>query len=227
MAGEIRQRYTAYRLSVGMILNSKAVFDQGRFRSVTFNEKEIGRVNVIATVIDKFVSDTKPYASITLDDNTGNIRVKGFADDIKKFENIELGDTVTVIGVLRIFNEELYISAEIIKPVDARWLLARKLELTKEYGELYDQNKKITEEKPEPVQEPEVIKTEKIEDPVENSLRVKLVDMIKESEGNGGINVEQIILTLKEPVEKINEEIKNLLEEGSIFEPKPGFLRIL
>ena len=195
---------------------------QERFRSVTFDNKEIARVNIIGTVIDKFSSDTKPYGSVTLDDNTGDIRVKAFADDIKKFEKIEIGDTVTVIGLLKFFNDELYISPEIIKSVDPRWLLARKLELMQDYKDIYRINQSVEQE---PVKEEEIT-VEKIEDS-EPSLRSKIYDMVKLAEEKGGINIEEIILSLKEPVEKIHEEIKDLLEEGTIFEPKPGTLRIL
>ncbi len=43
-----------------------------------------------------------------------------------------------------------------------------------------------------------------------------------------GIDLEEIILKLKEtPSEIINQEVKSLLEEGIIFEPRPGRLRWL
>ena len=232
---EFKKRNTAFRISIGMLMNSEPIFEQERFRALNLNGKEIVRVNLIATVVDKFSSENKPYTSITLDDNTGDIRVKAFADDVQMFQSIEIGDTVIVLGLLRHFNNEIYITPEIIKPVDARWLLARKLELTKEYGQTYETLKAPQEEYSEkqPKETEQEIEEIKINDFHENpeqqeeSLRQKLIRMIKEAEAQGGINIEQIILTIKDPVEKINSEVQTLLEEGAIFEPKPGFLRIL
>lgn len=207
MEEEIKKRFTAYRVSIGMLLSGEPSFDGERFRGVLFNSKEIVRVNLIATVIDKFVSELKPYIAVTLDDNTGMIRVKAFADDLPLLEKIEIGDTVLVIGVLRYFGGELYILPEIVKIVDPKWLLARRLELIKEYGAVYEKTKKD-----------EIID--------QKSLRSKLLEIIESSEPEG-IPIEKIILTLEEPPELINQEIQALLEEGTIFEPKPGVLRIL
>jgi len=277
MNGEIKKRFTAYRLSIGMILASEKKYDQARFRSVIFNEKDITRVNLVATVVDKYTSDAKPYAAVTLDDNTGSIRAKVFADSVPLLENIEIGDTVTVIGLIREFNDELYIVPEIVKSIDPRWLLARKFELINLHGSLYETTKgnsevkaapsqaevnrlqgsrqmpsspqieqksqvqpqspqpNITEEKIEGItpeanpktEESAEVKKDIKEEKSEPTLRDKILDMIQEAEDNGGINVEQIILSLDEPVDQINKEVKDLLEEGSIFEPKPGTLRIL
>ncbi|MEM4703438.1 MAG: OB-fold nucleic acid binding domain-containing protein [Candidatus Pacearchaeota archaeon] len=237
---EFKKRFTAYRLSIGMLINAKKLFEQERFRAVRFNDKDISRINLIATVVDKFTSDSKPYASITLDDNTGIIRAKVFADDLHMLKDIQIGDTILVIGLLREFNNELYILPEIIKTLDPRWLLARKLELINEYGRLYETTKtqvagvELSEESYQVLPENEKIIPEKIEiqlkelkEVKEKNLREKLLEMIQEAEEKGGLEVDQLILNLKEPPEQINKEIRSLLEEGSIFEPKPGVLRIL
>ncbi|MEM2031567.1 MAG: OB-fold nucleic acid binding domain-containing protein, partial [Candidatus Pacearchaeota archaeon] len=181
-----------------------------------------------ATVVDKFVSDIKPYISITIDDNTGTIRVKAFADDVALLKDIQIGDTVLVVGLLRQFNNELYILPDLVKVLDPKWLLARKLELMHEYGALYETMQKLQKLEEQELQ----LEQERIEEIFEEgagskSLRDKLLDIIREAEAQQGISIEKIILMLKEDPEKINQEIRALLEEGSIFEPKPGFLRIL
>ncbi|MEM1535605.1 MAG: OB-fold nucleic acid binding domain-containing protein [Candidatus Pacearchaeota archaeon] len=225
---EFKKRFTAYRLSIGMILCAEQLFEEERFYALSFNNKEISRVNVIATVVDKFVSDTKPYISITIDDNTGTIRVKAFADDVALLKDIQIGDTVLVVGLLRQFNNELYILPDLVKVLDPKWLLARKLELMHEYGALYETMQKLQKLEEQELQ----LEQERIEEIFEEgagskSLRDKLLDIIREAEAQQGISIEKIILMLKEDPEKINQEIRALLEEGSIFEPKPGFLRIL
>jgi len=51
--------------------------------------------------------------------------------------------------------------------------------------------------------------------------------MIKNSEDSQGVDSEEIILTIKAQPNLITQEIKKLLEEGIIYEPKPGRLRYL
>jgi hypothetical protein len=51
--------------------------------------------------------------------------------------------------------------------------------------------------------------------------------MVKEAEKDGGIDIDKIILELKEHPELINQEIKRLLEDGIAYEPRPGRLRWL
>jgi hypothetical protein len=51
--------------------------------------------------------------------------------------------------------------------------------------------------------------------------------MIKAAEKDGGINMDTLIMELKEPPEIINQEIKRLLEDGMVYEPRPGKIRYL
>ena len=52
----------------------------------------ISRVRVLATVIDKFISEDGNYATLTLDDTNDTIRCKLF-NDLELIENIEKGDS--------------------------------------------------------------------------------------------------------------------------------------
>ena len=60
------------------------------------------------------------------------------------------------------------------------------------------------------------------------AVKDKILGTIKGSEEDGGIEVDKIIMSLKEisPV-IINQEIQKLLEEGIVFEPRPGKVRYL
>ena len=58
-------------------------------------------------------------------------------------------------------------------------------------------------------------------------MKNKIMDMIKKADEGGGIDIDKIILELKEPPEVINYEIKKLLEDGVIYEPRPARLRYL
>ena len=51
--------------------------------------------------------------------------------------------------------------------------------------------------------------------------------MVKASEADGGASVETLIMEIKEAPEIINQEIKKMLEDGIVYEPRPGKIRYL
>ena len=129
MADEQFKRNIAYKLRIGDILLGKPIMDGERFSFLELGGKKIVRVNVIGNIVDKYESEgERKYIFFTLDDGSGQIKLKCFGDDVDKFKNIIQGQTVLVIGVLRNFNNETYISPEIIKEQDTKYLLIRKLE---------------------------------------------------------------------------------------------------
>jgi len=197
------KRNVAYKLRIGQILSGKPIIEEERFRHLESAEKKIVRVNLIANIIDKYIQDgEKKFASLTLDDATGQIKVKTFGDDIEKFEPFSQGDTVLIIGLLRSWNNEVYLTPEIIKKKEPLYLLVRKLEV----------------EADEPKQIDKAQLTE---------LKDKIIQRVKDAEKDGGLEIESLILELKEHPDIINKEIKKLLEDGVAYEPRPGKLRYL
>jgi RPA family protein len=201
------KRNIAYKIRIGDILFGKPINDNDKFSFLELGNKKIVRVNLIGNIIDKYDSEgERKYSFFTLDDGSGQIKLKCFGEDVDKFKNFIQGQTVLVIGFLRQFNNEIYITPEIIKEQNPKYLLIRKLELEKE------QKKEI-----ENIPKSQVI-----------AIKDKILDLIKGAESENGIDLEEIILKLKEtPSEIINQEVKSLLEEGIIFEPRPGRLRWL
>ncbi len=206
---EIRKREVAYKVRIGEVLkgrNDTSPYGEGRekLNFVELGDRKLLRVNIVANVIDKFISEgEKRFASLTLDDATGQINVKAFGDDVNKFEEISQGQTLTVIGLLRIFNNEVYVLPEVIKTVDPRYLLVRKLEI----------------EKSSPKEE---ISKEQVV-----AVRDQVINKIKEEEENEGVDVEKLIIDVKASPDLINQEVKKLLEDGVIYEPRPGRVRYL
>jgi RPA family protein len=201
------KRNVAYKFRIGDILLGKPIFDGERFAFLELGDRKIIRVNMIGNITDKYNSEgEKRYCFLTLDDGSGQIKLKFFGDDVSKFENVSQGQTVLVVGNLRNFNNETYISPEIIKEQDTRYLLIRKLELEKE------KNKNT---KP--------LAREQI-----TAVKDRILEKIKEAEKDGGIEIDSVILTFRDvSPETINQEIKKLLEEGIVFEPRPGKIRWL
>jgi RPA family protein len=135
---EIRKRETAYKLRIGDLLRGKQIFEQQtglnpRLQFVEIGNKRVVRVNIVGNLVDKFESEgERKFGSITLDDGSGQIRARLFGDDLSKFKDMSQGDTLVIIGLLRSFNQEIYISPEIMKKTDPKYLLVRKLEIEKE-----------------------------------------------------------------------------------------------
>ena len=201
------KRNIAYKFRIGDLLIGKPIFDGERFSFLELGNKKIIRVNIIGNITDKYETEgERKYIFFTLDDGSGQITLKCFGDDVDKFKNILQGQTVLVIGSLRNFNNETYISPEIIREQDTKYLLIRKLEIEKE------KSKNI-----KPLAREQII-----------AIKDKILNIIKDAEKNGGIEMDSIIMDLREvSPEIINQEIKKLLEEGIIFEPRPGKIRWL
>lgn len=197
------KRHIAYKLRIGEIATGKPTFEGDRFKTLELNGRDVTRVNLIGNVTDKFVQEgEKKFASVTLDDASGQIKAKLFGEDIAKFANISQGDTVIVIGLIRSWNNELYVTPEIIKKKNPAYLLVRKHEC-------------------------DIAKPKNLDKQETLQLREQLLKAVKDSEGSGGVDIEQMMLALKTSPDAINMEIRKLLEEGLIYEPRPGKLRYL
>ncbi len=197
------KRHTAYKLRIGDVLKGKPILEEERFKFLELGNKQIVRVNVVANVVEKYNQEgEKKYLVFTIDDASGQLKIKAFGMDVDRFQAIEQGHTIIVIGVLRYWNNETYISPEIIKIQDPKYLLVRKLELDSE--------------KP------------KIQDKAEiKALKDQIIQIIKTAETEGGIEIEKLILDLHASPELINQEVQKILEEGVVYEPRPGKIRYL
>lgn len=95
----------------------------------------VSRIRVLATVVSSFINDDGTYASVTLDDGSETIRVKGFRDDLHKIKDLGVGDTIDIIGRVREYEGELYLIPETVLTItDHNWELVRRLELLREDG---------------------------------------------------------------------------------------------
>lgn len=202
LLNESKKRNVAYKLRVGDIIKGKPIIEDGRFLFLELGEKKVVRINLIANVVDKYVADgEKKYAVLTVDDASGQIKLKTFGEDISLLKDISQGDTLQIIGLLRDYNNELYILPEIAKSVDPRWLLVRKLEIQNSRKDL-------------PL-------------PSDASLKDILLEKIKDAEKDDGIDIDKLIMDVDSSPESINSEVKKLIEDGMIYEPRPGRIRYL
>ena len=201
------KRHIAYKFRIGDILTGKPIFNGEKFSFLEFEDKKIVRVNIVGNIVDKYESSgDKRYIFFTLDDGSGQIKMKSFGDDAEKFKDFSQGKTIVAFGILKYFNNEVYISPEILKEHDPRYLLVRKLELEKNKSRILP-----------------AVKKEQI-----IAVKDKILEEIKNSNNDSGIEFISLIIKLKDvPEVMINQEILKLIEEGIIFEPRPGRLKWL
>ena len=197
-------RQTAYKVWIGTLMKGKVIQETEKSISLDIGAKKVSRVNLIASVVDKYSDENKPYVSATLDDSTGQIRVKAFADFTNILSDINIGDTVLIIGMIRTFNNEIYVTPEIAKVIEPKWGLVRKLELLKEYGKFESEVKSAPEN--------------------QASGRERVLIILKENVS--GMDIDKIIMQLHDiDVAEINNIILGLISDGLIYEPMPGKLR--
>jgi len=196
------ERQIAYKFWIGALIKGKINVENERFTSVEIGNKKISRINIIANVIDKYSDELKPYVAITLDDASGQIRAKAFADSVNTLSEINIGDTILIVGMLRVFNNELYILPEIVRIVEPKWAMVRKLELIKEHGKFDAAESKTPE----------------------TDNKKKVLNFLKQN--SEGIEIDKMIMQLSDmEVVQINNIITELISDGLIYEPMPGKLR--
>jgi len=201
------KRHIAFKLRIGDILRGKPLIVNEKFSFLELGSKRVVRVNVVCNIVDKYESEgDRKFLSLTTDDGSGQIKLRAFGEDVGRFRDFGQGETVLVIGLLRHWNNELYILPEIIKGLDPKYLLVRKLESEKE---------KSTSA--EPIPRGQI-----------TEVRDKILGVVKNSEENGGIDIEALKTNLQEiSPEIIEQEIQKFIEEGIVFEPRPGKVRYL
>ena len=209
---ESKQRQVAYKVPISAILNNPYIEQEGwNPNYVHVNGRQISRINLIATVIDK--QNTGSLATLVLDDSTGVIQARLFNEDVKKIENISVGDTILIIGRPRKFNDQKFITIEISKKIDSVWAKIRKIELQKEF-DLYSQNGEDKKEVQESKQHL-------------NQYGVKFLELIKENDNGSGADVDKIISSSNLKEEEAQEVLTELIKLGEIYEPRPNKVRIL
>ncbi len=185
---------------------------------IVVDGQHVSRVNLVATVVSKFVSEDGNYGSITLDDGSETIRVKAFGPDVIKIENTAVGKLIRFGGKIKEYNEEIYLAPEIIRNLeDPNWVVVHKLLLGKPKSEVKQEIKiEISQDKAE-----EEIKR------ADKNIYKTVLDIIRSLSGNDGAVFEEVISKSGLDEEEGKNVIIGLLKSGDIYEPKKGKLKVL
>lgn len=252
----MQKRQTAHKIWISMLHNGKYIKRMGEYEPnyVEHNGKEIGRVNIIGTITSKYNTEDKGYVALTVDDGSASIRIKAWKEDALAIEKYKAGDLVQVVGKPKEYNEEIYISPELVTPLpDPNLELLRKLELLRDHGKIRLTNynvpastlkqgvpvasvlttKKFEEEKIG-AEEEKVFNVERapmkeeklVVEPAETN-RQKILSLIEKLAGDDGAQIDNLIKASGLDEEEVEIITQELLKEGEIYQNRPGRLSIL
>lgn len=129
------QRLTAYKLDIKHVLEGKLVKSPGGFEPnylILKDNRKVSRVRLLGTVVNKYHSEAKEYASIILDDSTETLRCKVYGEDVKKLEPVSEGEVVDVVGRPREGEDGISLTVEeVFRVENPNNELLRKLEIRK------------------------------------------------------------------------------------------------
>jgi RPA family protein len=207
-----QKRQIAYKVKINDILKGEYIKEEGEWvpNYVQVGDKKVSRVNLMAVVVSKQDQENPSNKSLLIDDGSGKISIRSFEEN-GNWDSINVGEFVLVIGRPREYFNEKYIVSEILKKVDdPLWAEIRKLEFE-------DKNE------PKEVSEPETIEVK--EEPIVEDINKKIFDLIKNIDSGEGADTQEVIT--KSKIDKAEGIITSLLEQGEVFEIKPGKLKIL
>ncbi len=227
-------RQTAYKVWISDLMNKEMKKEEGEWSPnyIMIDNKQVSRVNIIASVVMKYISEDKAYATLTIDDSSGDIQVKAWKEDVSMIENVEIGDSILFIGKIKEYNSQVYLIPEIAKTLDkAEWIDLRKKELASLYGKRETKQPEIQPKKEieKPKIEEEIVITEEV---VSNNgstgnTRQKILDQIGSLDKGEGADIVEVVDSSKIGEDEANLVIQELLKEGEIFEIKAGKLKII
>lgn len=198
MEGGTINRFTAAKISINEINSGDYIKeDETGFSCILTRNNQKIRRVNLIGIIIHVENDN----NYIIDDGTGKITIRSF-DNLKTKYNI--GDAINIIGKPREFGAK-YILIEIIKEVDKKWLEVRKLELNKK----------------EP--KPQEIIVENVQDDKEQA-KEQILNLVKKLDSGEGVTFEAIFKEKGEDTEPI---INKLLENGELFQIKPGKLKAI
>ncbi len=220
------KRQTAYRFWIRDIVSAEKEVNKEGFVYFSIKGKEAVRVNIIANIINSYSNESGSYLSITMDDGSGQIRVKAWNEDTGQLSGIAIGDMVLVVGRISESSGEIFVRPEIVKKVnEAEWELARKLELIESYGKPDRMQQQLKEEAPVEVKE-EVVEEVVVAKTDAKDARGKIVKILEEAPA-GGIEIQDTINKSGLGEDEADGVIEELLKEGEVFQPKRGFLKLI
>ncbi|MBS3127524.1 hypothetical protein J4410_00060 [Candidatus Woesearchaeota archaeon] len=208
------KREPAYRTNVELLLSSSFIKGEGFTTTLAQFPQGIraGRVQLVGMIV------SKEDNSFIVDDGSGSIVLRNM-DKPGFFQRVEVGDLVLVIGKPRVYEDEKYLYGEVCKKIEnhlwrdvhVQWVTKEKKELKKN-GTSNHKEEKILDKKDDEGME-------------KLSSAKKVYDLVKTLDQGTGTTYEELLS--QSSMQNTEQIIKQLLEEGVLFEIQPGKLKVL
>lgn len=239
-----KKRLISLKTRIGPIISGKYVVKEGFEPNyvIAQNGMKLSRVRLMGTVVDKFAASTGKLVSITLDDSTATIRAKMF-NSPNFFDGIDEGDVIDVIGRVKEYQDEIFIIPETVRKVDdVNWELLREMEireslkivekkrkLVKEFmsqtSDLMELKKLMSEKYEISEDEVEALIPQESEAEAETNNKEKILQIISEADKGDGCEYALIMEKSGLSESELDIAVSELIDEGSIFEPRPGRIK--
>ncbi len=184
---------------------------------------DVRRVRVLGTVVERYErEDERGFASLTVHDGSGAVRVKVWDENVSLLKDFKKNDIVDIIGRVSYWEArgEIFIVPNLIIPIeDFNWELLRRLEIIDHYKSLGVS----LELPPVPLLEKplEEEKTKDLREKEEKLLPEDIIPEIFEKEFEKGFSEELLKEPEKETREKDEEEIsEEVLKRKRLEEQK-------
>lgn len=230
------KRATAIKVHINQLISGKYVKDDVNNYLETELGVSLSRARILGTIVGKWMpntqnavkSDRTPQASIIIDDGTETIRVKTWKEDIKMLDDHEMGDVVDIIGRVRQYENEIYITPEIIRKIeDPNWELVRELEII-EFMERIKSSTKFQARSVKPQETGIHDSSELVADQNKKGIfKDKIVELINNLDKGNGVSSNQLKKLADIPEVDFQDVLMELINEGTIYQPNPGKYRIL
>ena len=203
-----QQRATAYKTIIDDVKGAEYVKQEAPHPNYLdlYNE-QVRRVQIIAVLVQK------SSHHFVLDDGSGQLTAKRF-DKAISMDNVESGDAVLVIGRPRSHDDTVFIGAETVKALNDKDWVSIHQDIVEA---LYDRDAETEAE--------QMTSTMTTENETTVNYTEDLLDSIRDHDDGDGAPTNKVIESsdLDDP----EEYVEVLINEGEIFEIRPGRLKIL
>jgi RPA family protein len=191
-------RAVAYKVPLNLLLSGPYIQQEDSPNYIGIDEKKISRVHIMGIVV------SYSPENIIIDDGTAKILLRSFE---QRFVDIRIGEIILVIGRIGEYNNERYVSPEILRKSSDKWMRIWK----------------------EQVISGTVVKQEKSENAhnQDSSLPFEdtLIEYIREQDKGKGVMIELLISHFSG--KDCEKAIDTMLREGELFENLPGSVKLL
>jgi RPA family protein len=238
----VRQPFSKVRI----VDVTEARFLQGSREEMKANEivtalgERMSRISICGTVTERYDNSEAGFSSLTVDDGTDAMRVKAFKESVGMLEGVKQGDIVAVIGRVKNYADENFLSPETIRKIDdpnmeTLWKIER-LEKVYERKKMVDDIKNAKsqmgdDEAMNYAKEKFGVDEETFRLIVETAsggeidYKPLVLEVIEKNDDGSGVEIAKLLELSKLDENVFERTMDSLIAEGMIYEPKVGRIR--